>query len=48
MNIFCQLAGVVVGIVIVTAWGLLRDKQFLFDPLLFLLDCHALLADISL
>lgn len=28
--------------------GLLSKKQLLFIPLLFLLDCHALLADISL
>lgn len=40
---FYQLAGVVVGIVIVTTWGSLSKKQLIFDPLLFLLDCHALL-----
>lgn len=31
------------GIVIVTTWGSLSKKQLIFDPLLFLLDCHALL-----
>lgn len=47
-NSFYQLAGVLVGIVIVTTWGLLSKMQLLFDPLLFLLDCRALLVAKSL